>query len=868
MSFIYHFSKNDSKSFKFFDKNLLGNKGANLAEMASLGFNIPAGFIVTSDLCKYYYDHNRTLPASFEDELKEAINHLEKHTGKILGGDNPLLLSVRSGASVSMPGMMETILNVGLNDKSCDALAAKTNIKFVLDSYRRFLAMYGSTVLGIPSYLFQSHVREFDIKNTDIDQLNKIIQEFKNIIKSQSNLYNTNVYEQLKNSILAVLNSWTFEKAVTYRKIYQISDSLGTAVIVQAMVFGNLNEKSGTGVVFSRNPVCGNKELYGEFLLAAQGEDIVSGECNPTSISDANNPNGICVNMAAMYEELKLVVSKLENHFQDMQDVEFTIENEKLYILQTRNGKRSVAASIKIVVDMVNEGIISKQEAIARVDPESLSQLMHMFVDYDKPLRIIGKGLAASPGSACGLVAFTSDEAETISSYASVILVRQDTSPEDIKGMHFSSGILTNKGGMTSHAAVVARGMGRPCICGANIDIDALNKTIKIGDVIISSNDYITIDGSTGNIILGTTELISQKFSEEFAIFMSWVDEFRTLKVRANAENIQDIQTALKFGSEGIGLCRTEHMLFEQARLKLIRQIVIAGNLEQRIEYINLLFKLHKQDFKEIFGLMEGLSVNVRLFDPPLHEFLPKEDFHLIAHSLEINEEVLIAKIKNIEEKNPMLGHRGCRLGITYPELYEMQVKAILEAGIELKKEQNISFNLEIMLPLIATRQELVILTNLVHLVAERVQNDLGWQIEYKIGTMIELPRAALIAEQLAEHVDYFSFGTNDLTQTTYGISRDDMAYFSHDYKDQGIFKDDPFTVLDEEGVGKLITMACEKGKKIKPNLSLSLCGEHGGNPQSINFCNQIGLNYVSCSPFRIIIAKLAAAQANLNLNK
>jgi pyruvate,orthophosphate dikinase len=867
MSLIYHFG--DTCSIQGHDKDLLGNKGANLVEMARLGFNVPPGFVISSDLCKYYYANNKTLPKNFKDDLKLAVQKLQQANNKSFGdSNNPLLVSIRSGASVSMPGMMETILNVGLNDDTCEGLAKKINTSFALDSYRRFLQMYGSVALDIPGYFFEQHISNFDYKEASVDKLKRIIEAFKLVIQTHSKHYNSlpDVYAQLEKSIIAVLNSWTFEKAVTYRKIYNISENLGTAIVVQAMVFGNINDRSGTGVVFSRNPVNGNKELYGEFLLQAQGEDVVSGTHTPKSIADLDDSDGIYNEMPEVYKDLQLVVARLEDHFLDMQDVEFTVEDGKLYILQTRSGKRSVSAAIKIAVDMVKENKITKEEAISRISPESLSQLMHLFVDYSKPLKIIGKGLPASPGSACGIIAFTSEEAETISSYAPTILVRQDTSPEDIKGMHFASGILTSKGGMTSHAAVVARGMGKPCISGANINIDIHNRTVAIGGMIIHGSDYITIDGSTGNIILGKTELINQEFSNEFEILMSWVDEFRKLKVRANAENVLDVQTALRFGAEGIGLCRTEHMLFEQERLNLIRQIVLADGLDQRLKYINQLFKLHKSDFKEIFSLLDSQSINVRLFDPPLHEFLPKDDFETIAHALNISEEILAKKFKQIEEKNPMLGHRGCRLGITYPELYEMQVKAIFEAVIEVQQEKNISFGLEIMLPFISTTQELDILTALIHNQAKQVQTALNQNISYKIGTMIELPRAALLADEIAKYVDYFSFGTNDLTQTTYGLSRDDMAYFAATYKDQGIFKEDPFVFLDEEGVGKLIKIACKKGKAANPKLSLSICGEHGGNPKSIAFCNDIGLNYVSCSPFRVIIAKLAAAQANINL--
>jgi pyruvate,orthophosphate dikinase len=862
MQFIHYFGKRSA--ITNYDKNFLGNKGSNLAEIASLGFNVPEGFIISSNLCRHYYSHHKDLPESFDQDLAKGIGELENQSGKIFGDQvNPLFVSVRSGAAVSMPGMMETILNVGMNDETCLALSTKTNLKFALDSYRRFLHMYGITALGIPPYLFDKHVKHCDVNIASIDDLHKIIAALKLVIENYADVEQySDVYIQLKNSILAVLNSWTFEKAITYRKIYQIPEDLGTAVIVQRMVFGNMNNQSGTGVVFSRNPTNGENKLWGEFLLSAQGEDIVSGALNPKSIDGQEDCDSMSNKINQAYQELKLSALKLETHFCDMQDIEFTVEDGVLYILQTRSGKRSLVSAIKIAIDMAEEKLISKAQAIQRIAPESLSQLMHQFVDYSKKTQVIGRGLSASPGAACGILAFTSNEAEKISAYSSAILVRHETDPEDIKGMHLASGILTSKGGLTSHAAVIARGMGKPCVSGANFDIDLENRTITVGQTTIKENDYITIDGSNGNIILGKAELMSQEFSSEFAIFMSWVDEFRKLKVRANAESILDVQSAIRFGAEGIGLCRTEHMLFEQRRLKLIRKIIIANTGEQKIIYIDELFELHKQDFKEIFALMPNMPINIRLFDPPLHEFLPKTDFGDIAKELGIEEKDLENILSKIEEKNPMLGHRGCRLGITCPELYEMQIKAIFQAAIELKRDSNISFNLEIMLPLIATEQELIVLSELIKKTAARVQSKSDIKLQYKIGTMIELPRAALIADLLAKYVDYFSFGTNDLTQTTYGISRDDMASFADSYKDMGVFTEDPFVTLDQQGVGKLIKIACKKGKKTNPNLSLSICGEHGGDPKSIHFCNSIGLNYVSCSPFSIIIAKLAAAQA------
>jgi pyruvate,orthophosphate dikinase len=687
MDFIFHFGKDIAA--ENYAPDILGNKGANLAKMASLGFNVPPGFIISSKLCEYYYANNKTLPVNFDNELKAAIAGLEKQSDKVFGEiNNPLLLSVRSGATVSMPGMMETILNVGLNDQTAQTLERRAGENFALDSYRRFLKTYGTCVLHIPPYLFDQHIKDLDFKNLSKDEKLAVVDKFKKTVGVDEVEKLSDVYFQLKSSILTVLNSWTFEKAVTYRKIYNIPDNLGTAIVVQAMVFGNTNDYSGTGVVFSRNPVNGNNKLYGEFLLNAQGEDVVAGEYTPVSIDELDNPDGLLKRLPQSYDDLVKVVAGLEQHFRDMQDIEFTIEDNKLYILQTRSGKRSSLSSIKIAVDMALEGIITRQEAIKRVDPESLKQLMHLFVDYSKSVKVISKGLPASPGSACGIVAFTSDDAERISSHSSVILVRQDTSPEDIKGMHHSSGILTSRGGMTSHAAVVARGMGKPCISGAPIKIDLENRVVKIGDFVIGENDYITIDGSSGNIILGKTELVAQKLPKEFDVFMQWVDEVRTMKVRANAENVLDIQAAIKFGAEGIGLCRTEHMLFEKDRLNLIRKIVIESSLEKKRQFIDELFVLHKQDFKDIFSLSQGLPVNIRLLDPPLHEFLPFEDFENIAKALHVDPVELEQKIQNIAEKNPMLGHRGCRLGVTLPELYQMQVRAIFEAAIEVRDEK------------------------------------------------------------------------------------------------------------------------------------------------------------------------------------
>ncbi len=831
MNFIYHFSQGIDLDHNILP--MLGNKGANLARMCALGLNVPEGFIISSKLCEYYYQNNKTLPNNFHSQLKSAVILLEQKTNKQFGGAQPLLLAVRSGANVSMPGMMDTVLNVGINRQTQKYLALQTSENFASDCLHRFLEAQG---IG------------------DI---------------SAESVFEERVYQQLYDAIIAVLDSWCSARAITYRQIHNICESCGTAIVVQRMVFGNIEPNyadgifSGTGVVFSRSPINGEKKMYGEFILCAQGEDIVSGRRTPVDISDLAEPTSMQKIMPQCYVQLKEALHFLEQNFGDMQDVEFTVQNNQLYILQTRSGKRSATAAIKIATDMVFEGLKTKQEAIKSIDPESLSQLMHLSVDYTKPTQEIGFGLPASPGAACGAVVFSSKEAQRLSPHMPVILVRQDTSPEDIEGMHHAAGILTSRGGMTSHAAVVARGMGKPCITGAQMHIDFENQSMKIQNTVICASQYITIDGSSGKVLLGASELISQKMGAEFNIFMQWVDEFRGMKVRANAENALDIQAALEFGAEGIGLCRTEHMLFEPERLRLMRQIILAEGRE-KLSFIEKLFFLHKSDFKEIFKLCAGISVNVRLFDPPLHEFLPFEDFANIAQNLGMHQQDLEDKIAKLQEVNPMLGHRGSRLGITLPELYDMQARAIFEAAIEVRADEGIEFNLEIMLPFIAMRKELEILLARVKRIAKNTADKFNLELSYKLGVMIELPRSALLADQFAPLVDYFSFGTNDLTQMTFGLSRDDMASFAHVYKEQGIFAQDPFVSIDSAGVGALIQMACVKGKGANSNLSLSVCGEHGGDPVSIRFFNQLGLNYVSCSPFRVIIAKLAAAQANL----
>lgn len=861
MEFIHYFGcKRLSKTRGNYDPGLLGNKGANLSYLANQGFSVPPGFILSSELCKYYYDNNKTLPDDFDKQLRKAINVLEAQNGKIFGDNkSPLLLSVRSGAKESMPGMMDTILNVGINKEICDALSKSTNPLFAEDTYKRFLNIYGTLALKIPSNKFA---------NSKKDSLQETIKSFENLINDNSLGYDhSDVFGQLNKSIVAVLDSWNFEKAITYRKIYNICEKQGTAVIVQTMVFGNMNDNSATGVVFSRNPINGAKEIYGEFLLNAQGEDIVSGTGHPHAINDKSNPYSMIKQMPELYAELKILSAKLERNYKDVQDIEFTVENNKLYILQTRNAKRTTAASIKIAVDLAGEGLISKEQALLRVNPESLSHLMHSSVNYDLEPQIIGNGLAASPGAAHGVIAFTAEEAEAINKRGgNSILVRIDTSPEDIRGMHFANGVLTSKGGYTSHAAVIARGMGKPCVSGANFEIDLDAKVVKIGDLVLDSNSYITIDGSSGNIILGQADVTFEQFSPEFDEFMKWADSIRKVKVRANAESALDISYALKFGAEGVGLARSEHMLFEPERLKLIRKIILVNKPEARSSYIRDLFKLHKKDFKEMFALLDGVSINVRLFDPPLHEFISLDDAIHIAETAQMDLEFVVTKIKAISEKNPMLGNRGVRLGMTYPELYEMQAEAIFEALVEVRRAKNVNIHLEVMVPFISNENEVIKASSLIRKIALKVQGSYGQLIQYRLGIMIELPRAALIADKLAKHVDYFSFGTNDLTQTVYGISRDDFDSFGIVYKELGIFEN-PFISIDEEGVGEIMKIACEKARSVKPALSFSVCGEHAADPKSINFFNSLDLSYISCSSYRILIARLAVAQAVIRNN-
>lgn len=861
-------------------KDTLGGKGANLAQMCRLGLPIPPGFTLSTELCASHSKKDTHLTPSFKKELMASIDRLEQETKKKFGSEaNPLLLSVRSGARISMPGMMDTILNLGMNDTVAKALAKQTNNpRFAYDSYRRFLEMYGSVVLGVASYLFEeafdNHKSNHNIeKDSEItpEILQDIIASFKGIIlKHTGKEFESDPYTQLQRAIEAVLSSWMSPRAVVYRKINNISDDIGTAVNVQSMVFGNKGDDSATGVIFTRCPTTGKKEVFGEFLVNAQGEDVVAGVRTPSPVAANAASGGSSMQevMPKLYDEILHVCSKLEQHFKDMQDIEFTIEEGKLYILQTRSGKRAAASAVKIAVDMVKEGILSKQDALLRIDPESLNQLLHTAIDYSAKPNVIASGLPASPGAATGIVVFSPYDAEELSHHHKVILVRNDTSPEDIKGMHVSSGMLTARGGMTSHAAVVARGMGTPCVCGVNgLIVNEKQKifTTNSGHT-VKQGDTLTIDGSTGKIIIGDVKLIESNFSPEFSTILTWADEEKTLKVRANAETALDASVAIKFGAVGIGLCRTEHMFFDSNKIPLVREMIIASSYDQRMKAIKSLKPLQIADFKSLFEIMKGKPVNIRLLDPPLHEFLPTEETDKVslAESLNVPIDLINHRLHALHELNPMLGHRGCRLGVSYPEIYTMQVEAILEAIHELHVEQKIESCLELMIPLISEVKELEYIKKYVVKAINDIEVKYSTKFNIKLGTMIELPRAALTADSIAKHVEYFSFGSNDLTQTTFGISRDDVGSFLPDYLEQKIFRDDPFVTLDTSGVGELIDIAIKRGKKTNSKLTIGVCGEHAGDPKSIEFFHKSGMDYISCSPYRIPIARVAAARSKI----
>ena len=872
---IYRFNNQGSKN-SFSSKEILGGKGKNLAQMAKLGLPVPPGFTISTEVCEYFYKNNKKIPRQVIIEAKKEIRLIEKITKKKFGDLlNPLLVSVRSGSQVSMPGMMDTILNLGLNDKTVIALKNKTsNGRFAKDSYRRFIQMYGNVVLGVESYFFEDLIENYKltkgvIQDTELEEKDwdGLIKNFKEIIKSKTKQnFPQDVNKQLWGAISAVFLSWNSKRAKTYRKINYIPDHWGTAVNVQAMVFGNMGSDCATGVAFTRNPSLGKKEFFGEYLINAQGEDVVAGTRTPQNLINLNK------SMPKIFKQLKKIFKQLENKYKDMQDIEFTVENNKLWMLQTRSGKRTARASIKIAVDMVKEKLISVKEAILRVDPNMLDNLLHPTLDEKAEKKVIASGLPASPGAASGKVTFSAEEAERLKEQMQdTILVRIETSPEDINGMHAAKGILTARGGMTSHAAVVARGMGKPCISGTSeIKIDYENKLFKSGKYQIKEGDIITMDGGTGKVMLGKIPTVRPEMSKDFLKLMNWADHLRKLKVRTNSETPYDTKIARDFGAEGIGLCRTEHMFFDEKRIISVREMILSKTLNDRKAALAKLLPYQKSDFFEIFRIMNGLPVTVRLLDPPLHEFLPKTDKDIddIAKELNISHNDIKSRIAELHEQNPMLGHRGCRLGISFPEIYEMQCKAIFEALAECKKKKLKLVIPEIMIPLVSTAAEIRILRSLVDKTAEKIQTIHSIKIKYYVGTMIELPRAALRAKDIARHADFFSFGTNDLTQTTFGISRDDSGKFLNDYVENKIFNKDPFISIDERGVGELIKTATERGRSQKKSLKLGICGEHGGDPTSIEFCEKIKLNYVSCSPYRVPIARLAAAQAYLKKNK
>ncbi|WP_298329003.1 pyruvate, phosphate dikinase [Asticcacaulis sp.] len=865
-------------------KNLLGGKGANLAEMSSLGLPVPAGFTITTEACVHYYQNDKTFPAGLEAQVQTALANLEAVTAKGFGSvENPLLVSVRSGARASMPGMMDTVLNLGLNDQTVEGLAALTgDRRFALDCYRRFITMYSNVVLGVSHHGFEDILDDHKDRlgvtvDTDITAKDweRVIADYK--AKVQADLghdFPQDPQDQLWGAVKAVFGSWMNDRAKFYRKMHDIPEDWGTAVNIQSMVFGNMGDTSATGVAFTRNPSTGDNNLYGEFLLNAQGEDVVAGIRTPQTLTQKareemgeRNPS-MEEALPAVFAQFRSTVETLEKHYRDVQDVEFTVEQGKLFMLQTRNAKRTSRAALKIAVDMAKEGLITPQEALMRLDPGALDQLLHPMLDPKAERTLIARGLPASPGAACGKIVFTADDAVRLAAAGDdVILVRDETSPEDIHGMHAAKAIITARGGMTSHAAVVARGMGRPCVSGAGEmvistergEFSARGQTFRFGDI-------VTLDGSSGEVFKGSIRMIEPEFSDDFHQIMTWADEFRTLKVLTNAETPADARTAIGFGAEGIGLCRTEHMFFDEDRISAVREMILADDEAGRRKALAKILPMQKADFVELFKIMNGLPVTIRLLDPPLHEFLPHtpEDIKLVAEAAEVPEEKLLKRTKELSETNPMLGWRGCRLGITFPEIYEMQVTAIFEAACDVKAE-GFDPQPDIMHPLVATREEMAKLVAMTKAIAEGVLKARGVEVAYKVGTMIELPRAALLADKLAETAEFFSFGTNDLTQTTYGISRDDSGRFLNPYIEKGIFEKDPFVSLDPDGVGQLIDIARTKGRTTRPDIKLGICGEHGGDPASIAFCQKVGLDYVSCSPYRVPVARLAAAQAAIS---
>jgi pyruvate,orthophosphate dikinase len=862
-------------------KNLLGGKGANLAEMSALGLPVPPGFTITTECCTHFYANAQQYPAELKGQVDEALAKVEEQTGKRFGdvGD-PLLVSVRSGARASMPGMMDTVLNLGLNDQTVEGLAKLADRRFAFDSYRRFIQMYSNVVLDLDHHMFEEildeHKERLDVTvDTALaaEDWEAVVADYKDAVERElGQPFPQDPQAQLWGAIGAVFASWMNDRAKFYRRMHDIPESWGTAVNVQSMVFGNMGETSATGVAFTRNPSTGENRLYGEFLLNAQGEDVVAGIRTPQALTRAAREEmgekspSMEEALPEVFTQFKSVVEKLEKHYRDMQDIEFTVEKGRLYMLQTRNGKRTAKAALKVAVDLATEGLISREEAVMRVEPASLDQLLHPTIDPNSPRIVIANGLPASPGAATGQIVFTAAEAERLGgSGVAVILVREETSPEDIRGMDAARAIVTARGGMTSHAAVVARGMGRPCVSGAGeMQIDVKGGELRSRAKVFKAGDVITVDGSTGEVLEGAVQMVEPELSGDFGALMGWADAVRRLKVRANAETAQDAKAARQFGAEGIGLCRTEHMFFDPDRIAAVREMILADDEAGRRAALSKILPMQRDDFVELFEIMEGLPVTIRLLDPPLHEFLPHDEADLaaVAKATGLDAGKLMRRAKELHEVNPMLGHRGCRLGVSYPEIYEMQVRAIIEAACEIVARGRAAPVPEIMHPLVAKGEEMRYLRQLTDRTAKQVMTEKGCEIVYLVGTMVELPRAALRAGDLAEHAEFFSFGTNDLTQTTFGISRDDSGRFLNAYIEKGIFERDPFVTLDQEGVGDLVRIAAERGRAQRPDVKLGICGEHGGDPASIQFCESVGLDYVSCSAYRVPIARLAAAQA------
>ncbi len=876
MKYVYAFKEGNASM-----RNLLGGKGANLAEMTNLGLPIPQGFTVTTEACTEYYNCGKKISKEIEEEIFKAIGELEKIQGKKFGdNEDPLLVSVRSGARASMPGMMDTILNLGLNDEAVEGFAKKTNNpRFAYDSYRRFIQMYSDVVMEVNKSFFEKIIDELKEElgvhydtELNVDNLKELVKRFKKVYSDHMNgeEFPQDAREQLMGAVKAVFRSWDNPRAIVYRRMNDIPGDWGTAVNVQAMVFGNMGDTSGTGVAFTRNPSTGEKGIYGEYLINAQGEDVVAGVRTPQPITK------LAEDLPECYEEFIKIATKLENHYKDMQDMEFTIQEGKLYFLQTRNGKRTAQAAINIACDLVDEGMITPEEAILRIDAKSLDQLLHPMFDKDELAKgeVIGSALPASPGAAAGKIYFTAEDAKNAGKGGRgerVILVRLETTPEDIEGMVASQGVLTVRGGMTSHAAVVARGMGTCCVSGCGeIKINEEKKEFTLGNYTFHEGDYISLDGSTGKIYKGDIKTVPASVTGNFGRIMAWADENRRLKVRTNADNPRDTKKAVELGAEGIGLCRTEHMFFEEDRIPKIRKMILSETVEDREKALNELIPFQKGDFKAMYKVLNGLPMTVRYLDPPLHEFLPteEEDIIALAKDMNISVEKLKEKISDLHEFNPMMGHRGCRLAVTYPEIAKMQTRALMEAAIEVSEEEGIEIVPEIMIPLVGEEKELKFVKDIVVETAELVKKEKNSDMQYHIGTMIEIPRAALTADAIAKEAEFFSFGTNDLTQMTFGFSRDDAGKFLDSYYQNKIYESDPFAKLDQTGVGQLVEMAVEKGRKTRPNIKLGICGEHGGEPSSIEFCNRIGLDYVSCSPFRVPIARLAAAQAAIKANQ